>query len=70
MPTGGLYRNGFPAKQKRQPRLPFGEGAFRSSGNLLLGTVFLAEALDAASGIDDFLLAGVEGVAGGADFDV
>jgi hypothetical protein len=38
------------------------------SGGLL--AVFLAEALDATGGVDDFLLAGVEGVARGADFDV
>jgi hypothetical protein len=40
-------------------------------GLLLLGlfdVVFLAEALDAAGGVDEFLLAGKERVAGGAYF--
>jgi hypothetical protein len=32
--------------------------------------VFLLEFLDAAGGVDEFLLAGKEGVTGGADFDV
>ena len=32
--------------------------------------ILAAEALDAASGVDEALLAGEEGVAGGADFDV
>ena len=33
-------------------------------------TVFLVELLDATSGVDDLLLARVERMAGGADFDV
>jgi hypothetical protein len=39
-----------------------------ASGRLL--AVFLTEALDATGSIDNLLLAGVERVAGGADFDV
>jgi hypothetical protein len=36
----------------------------------LLHAITLAEFLDAASGVDDLLLAGIERMAGGADFDV
>jgi hypothetical protein len=43
---------------------------FARSGRTLHGAVFLPEALDAASGIDNLLLACVERMAGGTDFDV
>jgi hypothetical protein len=40
----------------------------RASGRFL--RVFLAELLDAAGGVEDLLLAGVERMAGGADLDL
>jgi hypothetical protein len=69
-----LFKHGWcrPATdgKKAARELPFSAscGEVPRSGGLL--AVFLAEALDAAGGVDDLLLAGVEGVAGGADFDV
>lgn len=39
-------------------------------GSLLRFCVFAAEALDATRGVDELLLAGEEGVASGADFDM
>ena len=55
-------------------RCGLGGGAFRgAAGATGLGGgelgVFLLEAFDAAGGIDEFLLAGVERVADAADFD-
>ena len=40
------------------------------SGGALNGAVFLTEAFDTAGGVNDLLLAGVERVAFGTDFDV
>jgi hypothetical protein len=59
-------------KRKRQRRLPliFALNEVPSSGSFCSCTVFVAELLDAASGIHDLLCAGVERVALGADFNV
>src|SRR5271156_3995025 len=62
------------AKGLRGWRRPFGWMGFRLlGGGLSLAGVGLgelaAEALDAAGGVDQLLLAGEEGVAGGADFE-
>ena len=46
------------------------KSAWTSGSGTLDVAVFLAEAIDTTSGIDDLLLARVEGVALGADFDV
>jgi hypothetical protein len=56
-------------KRKRQPKLPFCILPSQS-GSGILAAVLLAEALDAAGGIHDLLLARVERMAGRADFDV
>src|SRR5208283_4091990 len=57
---------------KRQPKLPFSLGplARRSRRRLVLASVALAEFLHPARRIDDLLFARVEGMAGGAHFDV
>ena len=48
-----------------------GRGGFFRRGFLLSGGgVFLAEFLDATGSIEDLLLAGLKGMACGADFDV
>ena len=54
--------------KKGSPKLPF----LRNDGELLLAEhrVLAVELLDTAGGIDDLLLAGVERVAFGANFDV
>jgi hypothetical protein len=51
------------SKQKRQPRAAF-FAAYK------LHAVFLTELLDAAGSVNDLLLAGIERVALGANFDV
>jgi hypothetical protein len=55
-------------KQKRQPRLPSGFAPDKSGRRAL--AVFLTEALDAACGIDNFLLARVKRMASGTDFNM
>ena len=59
-------------KRKRQPAgCPFCLGAYRSGGRFAAqGAKLLVELLDTAGGIDDFLLASVEGMALRADLDV
>ena len=64
----GLRRSGGLGKPKKQ-RLLSGDG-FGGFGLAGVGLgILAAEALDAAGGVDQFLLAGEEGVASGADFD-
>jgi hypothetical protein len=55
----------FPEREKRDSPRDFGWKLFFGG---FVG-VFLLEALDAAGGIDQFLLAGEKGMATGADFD-
>ena len=42
---------------------------FAAINNIELQTVLLVELINAAAGVDELLLAGVEGMALGADFD-
>jgi hypothetical protein len=68
--------SGFWGHEKRQPKLPFfdpDDPFGRLASDLGLGTnfaEFLAEFFNAASGIDDFVLAGVERVRFRRNFDL
>jgi hypothetical protein len=57
------------AKTKKAAEAAF-PGTSARSGSTLHGAVFLPEALDAASGIDNLLLARVKRMAGGTNFDM
>jgi hypothetical protein len=67
---GKIHAQILPQKQTRQPRLPCLDYVKRLSPTRLFNTVFLAEFLDTACGVNNLLLAGIERMAFRAYFNM